>query len=147
MTDRIEKSVEVEAPIERVWRAISDHREFGSWFRVRIDQPFATGEESTGQMTYPGFEHYPWRARVVAMEEPHLFAYEWPHTDGSEKVREDWTWTRVEFRLEKIATGTRVTVTEYGFDQLPAERRAEAYRLNEGGWEEQMRNIAAYVGG
>jgi uncharacterized protein YndB with AHSA1/START domain len=81
MSDRIEKSVELNAPIERVWRALVDHEEFGAWFRVKLDQPFVPGGVSTGQMTYPGYEHLPWKAQVVAMDEPRLFSFRWPHMD------------------------------------------------------------------
>lgn len=147
MTDRIERSVDIGAPIERVWRAISDPAEFGAWFRVRLDGPFEAGTEQTGQMTYPGYEHYPWKARIVAVEPPHRLAFDWPHMDGSQQVREDWPWTRVEFRLAPHGTGTRVTITESGFDALPAEVRDTNYRQNDRGWEEQARNIAAHVAG
>jgi uncharacterized protein YndB with AHSA1/START domain len=145
MSDRIEKSVELNAPIERVWRALVDHEEFGAWFRVKLDQPFVPGGVSTGQMTYPGYEHLPWKAQVVAMDEPRLFSFRWPHMDEKQEVREDWPWTLVEFRLEPTEIGTRLTVTESGFDSLPAERRAENYRGNEQGWAEQMGNIKAYA--
>ena len=145
MADRIEKTVELNAPVDRVWRALTDHREFGEWFRVRLDQPFAPGAESTGQMTYPGFEHMPWKAEILAMDEPRLFSFRWPQMDEQQNVREDWPWIVVEFRLEPTDAGTRLTVTESGFDALPPERRDEAYRSNEGGWEEQMRNIKAHV--
>jgi uncharacterized protein YndB with AHSA1/START domain len=145
MSDRIKKTIELNASVERVWRALADHKEFGAWFRVRLDQPFAAGAESTGQMTYPGFEHVPWRAEVVAMDEPRFFSFRWPHMDEKQDVREDWAWTLVEFRLEPTASGTRLTVTESGFDALPAERRAENYRMNEQGWAEQMGNIKTHV--
>ena len=147
MADQIEKSIALAAPIDRVWRAISDHEEFGTWFRVKLDGPFVEGALSTGQMTYPGFEHYPWKGRVVAIEPPRLFSYEWPHMDDHGQVREDWPWTLVEFRLEPQGSGTHLTVTESGFDALPAERRDTAFRMNEGGWQEQMGNIEAHVGG
>lgn len=98
-------------------------------------------------MTYPGFEHYPWKARVVAIEPQRLFSYEWPHMDDEGQVREDWPWTLVEFRLEPQGSGTHLTVTESGFDALPAERRDTAFRMNEGGWQEQMGNIRAHVRG
>ena len=68
MTDRIEKSVDLDAPIERVWRAVTDHVQFGEWFKVKLDQPFVPGGRSTGRITYPGYEHMPWTAEVVAME-------------------------------------------------------------------------------
>lgn len=149
MTDRIEKVIELSAPIERVWRAVTDHREFGTWFKVRLDQPFAPGERSTGQMTYPGFEHLPWEARIEAMEEPHYFAFRWPPFYGEDMMEEASgdPWTLVEFRLEPTAAGTRLTLTESGFDALPESRRGIAFRGNEDGWEEQMRNVAAHVGG
>lgn len=146
MSDRIEKSVKLDASIERVWRAITDHREFGTWFLVRLDQPFEPGKESTGQMTYPGYEHLPWLARVERMEEPHYFSLRWsPYGDESGKDYSADPWTLVEFRLEPQGTGTRLTVTESGFDSLPAEYRDKARRLNEGGWEEQMGHVKAYV--
>ena len=104
MTDRIEKSVDLDAPIERVWRAVTDHVQFGEWFKVKLDQPFVPGGRSTGRITYPGYEHMPWTAEVVAMEEPRLFSFRWPHMDDSQQVREDWAWTLVEFRLEPQAT-------------------------------------------
>lgn len=146
MTDRIEKSIDLKAPIERVWRAITDHRDFGTWFRVKLDAPFMPGEVSTGHITYPGYEHVRWNARVVAMQKPHLFSFTWhpfavePGVDYSSEEP-----TLVEFRLAESAKGTLVTVTESGFDRVPAHRRALAFRMNEGGWEEQMRNIEAHL--
>jgi uncharacterized protein YndB with AHSA1/START domain len=146
MQDRIERQVELNAPVERVWKALTDHRQFGEWFKVRIDGPFVIGGKSTGQMTYPGFEHMPWEAEVVAMEEPSYFAYRWPpyyhelQVDSSQDP-----WTLVEFRLERRGEGTHLIVVESGFAALPPDRAPIAFRSNEGGWEEQMRNIAAYV--
>jgi len=147
MTDRIEKSVELKAPIERVWQALTDHQQFGAWFLVRVDGPFAVGEDSTGQMTYPGYEHYKWTATVTAMEAPTRFAYTWPHADEHGTEYEDEPRTLVEFRLEPAGTGTRLTVVESGFDRLSPERRARALKSNTGGWEEQMGNVKAYVDG
>ncbi|HEV2748845.1 MAG TPA: SRPBCC family protein [Allosphingosinicella sp.] len=146
MTDSIEKSIELNAPVERVWHALTDAAEFGSWFRVKLDGPFVPGETSRGRITYPGYEHLPWEAKVVAMEPPRLFAFEWhpyavdPDADYSHEPR-----TLVEFRLDPVAAGTRLTVTESGFDRVPAHRREEAMRMNEGGWAEQMTNIQAHV--
>src|SRR3546814_17893301 len=107
MTDRIEKTVELNAPVDRVWRALTDHREFGEWFKVRLDQPFVPGAESTGQMTYPGFAHMPWRAEVVAMDEPRLFSFSWPNMAEQKKVREYWSWAVVKYRLVPTEAGTR----------------------------------------
>ncbi len=147
MSDRIEKSVDLDAPIERVWRAVTDHVQFGEWFKVKLDQPFVPGGRSTGRITYPGYEHIVWTAEVVAMEEPRLFSFRWPHMDDNQQVREDWTWILVEFRLEPRGSGTRLHVIESGFDALPAEDRGKAFRRNESGWAEQMGNIKAYVDG
>jgi len=148
MPDRIEKSIDIDAPIERVWRALTDHKEFGAWFRVSLDQPFEAGGRSTGRMTYPGFEDLPWEARIEAMQEPNYFAYRWPpYYHGLEEDTSGDPWTLVEFRLEPLSSGTRLTVIESGFDALPESRRGIAFRSNEGGWEEQVRNIKAHVGG
>jgi uncharacterized protein YndB with AHSA1/START domain len=146
MTDRIEKRIDLKAPVARVWRALTDYREFGEWFRVKIDGPFVPGEVSRGNVTYPGYEHLKWEAVVKAMEPERLFSFTWhpaavdPKMDYSKEPQ-----TLVEFRLEKTAEGTRLTVTESGFDKIPAGRRPEAFRMNEGGWAQQMKNIEAYV--
>lgn len=146
MQDRIEKQVELNAPVGRVWRALTDHEQFGEWFLARIDQPFAVGRPSTGRMTYPGFEHLPWDAEIVAMEEPLYFAFRWPPFYGEIDVDTSADpWTLVEFRLEPSGAGTRLTLTESGFAALPPDRAPLAFRGNEGGWEEQMGNIRAYV--
>ena len=73
MTDRIEKTVDLRAPIARVWKALTDHEEFGKWFRVKLDQPFTVGAVQTGHITYEGYEHMKWRSTVERMEAPHLF--------------------------------------------------------------------------
>ena len=145
MSDRVEKSIEINAPIERVWRALTDHKEFGAWFRVRLDGPFVVGSRSRGQMTYPGFEDFPWDARVLVMEEPHRFAFEWPHIEAADEDADQAPWTRVEFTLAPIPAGTRLTVVESGFDALPPERRVEFMRRNEQGWAEQAGNIKAHA--
>jgi uncharacterized protein YndB with AHSA1/START domain len=148
MTDSIEKSIDLDADVERVWRALTDHEEFGSWFRVKLDGPFETGARSSGHMTYPGYEHLRWEAEVVRMERPHNFAFTWhPYAVDPDRDYSDEPPTLVEFRLEPAGTGTRLTVTESGFDALPAHRRDEAFRMNEGGWSAQMKNIAAHVAG
>lgn len=149
MTDSITKSIEIAAPIERVWDALIDHEKFGTWFQVALDQPFVVGEPSTGHMTYPGFEEYPWEARVVAIEPMRRFAYEWPATGGDKQLMESGVpvpeWTLVEFLLEAVDAGTLLTVTESGFDKVPEPRRSNVMRSNEGGWAEQVKNIRSYV--
>jgi len=146
MTDRIEKSVELKAPVERVWRALTDHNEFGTWFRVKLEDPFVPGEVSRGHITYPGYEHVVWEALVKRMEEPQYFSFTWhPYAVDPDVDYSGETPTLVEFRLEPTSGGTRLTVTESGFDKIPAHRRPDALRMNEGGWEEQMKNIEVHV--
>jgi uncharacterized protein YndB with AHSA1/START domain len=146
MNDRMEKHIELKAPLSRVWRAITDHQEFGQWFRVKIDAPFVPGQVSTGQVTYPGYEHIKWEALVQKMEPERLFSFTWhpyavdPKVDYSQEPS-----TLVEFRLQETKAGTLLTVTESGFDKIPAHRRLEAFRMNEGGWSEQLKNIERHV--
>ncbi len=146
MENRVEKRIELKAPVARVWRALTDYREFGEWFRVKLDGPFVAGETSRGHITHPGYEHVKWEAVVQKMESERLFSFTWhpyaidPKIDYSKE-----TPTLVEFRLEKTASGTLLTVTESGFDKIPAGRRDEALRKNEGGWAAQMKNVESYV--
>ena len=146
MADRIEKKIELKTPVARVWRALTDYREFGEWFRVKIEAPFAPGAVSRGHITWPGYEHLQWEAVVKAMEPEQLFSFTWhpyavdPKMDYSQEPQ-----TLVEFRLEKTKQGTLLTVTESGFDKIPAARRAEAFMRNEGGWAQQMENIERHV--
>ena len=144
MNDRIQKVIELAAPVSRVWRALTDHREFGQWFRVDLEGPFEVGVVSRGQMTYPGYEHLPWEAMVRRMDPERLFAFSWIDVDPKTGVRSE-AMMLVEFRLEPTATGTRLTVTESGFEALPDPRRLEALRENTQGWDAQARNLAAYV--
>jgi uncharacterized protein YndB with AHSA1/START domain len=146
MADRIEKRIELKAPVARVWRALTDYREFGEWFRVKIDGPFVPGEVSRGHITYPGYEHLQWEAVVKAMEPERLFSFTWhPYAVDPKMDYSTEPQTLVEFRLEKMAQGTLLMVTESGFDGIPAGRRAEAFLRNDGGWAEQMKNIERYV--
>jgi len=146
MSDRIEKRIELKAPISRVWRAITDYREFGEWFRVKLDGPFVPGKISIGHVTYPGYEHLKWEAVVQEMEPERLFSLTWhPYAIDPKKDYSNEPSTLVEFRLEKTATGTLLLLTESGFDKIPADRRLEAFRMNDRGWIEQMKNIESYV--
>ncbi len=77
MNDRIEKRIELKAPVSRVWRALTDYREFGEWFRVKLDGPFVPGQVSRGHITYPGYEHVKWEAVVQKMEPERLFSFTW----------------------------------------------------------------------
>jgi uncharacterized protein YndB with AHSA1/START domain len=146
ITDRIEKRVVLKAPQARVWRAIADSAEFGSWFQMRFDGPFVEGETAHGRVLVPGYEHIEAEFEIVSMRPEHYFAYRWhpapvdPNVDYSAEPT-----TLVEFRLEPTGKDTVLTVVESGFDQIPAARRVEAYRMNEGGWTAQVKNIERYV--
>jgi uncharacterized protein YndB with AHSA1/START domain len=146
MTDRIEKTIELNASVSRVWRALTDHREFGAWLRVQLDGPFEPRRTVHGRVTYPGYEHLKWQAVVQRMEPERLFSFTWhPYAIDPEHDYSGETPTLVEFTLEKTATGTLLRVVESGFDKLPAERRDLAFRMNDGGWSQQIKNIAGHV--
>jgi uncharacterized protein YndB with AHSA1/START domain len=145
-TDCIEKTVELNAPPARVWRALTDHREFGAWFRVDLEAPFAAGKSTRGRITYPGYEHLIMEVVVQKIEPERLFSFHWhPYAVDPKVNYSNEPPTLVEFRLEKTAAGTLLVVTESGFDALPAERRGEAFRMNSGGWTEQLKNIVTYL--
>jgi len=146
MENYIEKRLELKASISRVWRALTDHREFGAWFGVKIDGPFVAGQVSRGQITYPGYEHLKWEVVVKRMEPERLFSFTWhPYAVDPKKDYSTETPTMVEFTLEKTASGTLLVVKETGFDNIPADRRLEAFRMNDGGWTQQMKNIESHV--
>lgn len=147
MKDRIEKSIELKAPVARVWRALTVYQEFGEWFRVKLDGPFGVGEVSTGRMTYPDYEDVMWKAQVQAMDPERLFSFTWqPYEVDPDIDYSDGPKTLVEFKLEPISGGTRLVISESGFKALPDDqRRVDALRENTKGWDEQAKNIAAHV--
>jgi uncharacterized protein YndB with AHSA1/START domain len=145
-TNSIEKHIEIKAPISRVWRALTDHAEFGEWFGAKLDGPFVLGKTTAGQVTHPGYEHIHWTATVQKMETERLFSYTWhPYAVDKSVDYSKETPTLVEFRLAETKGGTLLTVTESGFDKIPAGRRAEAFRMHEQGWVEQMKSIKDHV--
>ncbi len=143
-TDRIEKTVIVKAPRSRVWRAISDAQLFGQWFKVQLDGEFKAGTTITGTITYPGYEGLNLEMVVERIEPERFFSYRWHPGDPRHDYREE-PMTLVEFTLEDAGADTRLTIVESGFDKIPLARRAEAFRMNEGGWTEQVENIQRYV--
>lgn len=145
-TDRIEKEVVMRAPRSRVWRALTDAREFGKWFRAEIQDDFVPGRPARGRITHPGYEHVTFEVQVERIEPERLFSLRWhPYAVDPGKDYSQEPTTLVVFELEDVPGGTRLKVTESGFDQLPVERRSEAFRMNSGGWEAQVQNIARYV--
>jgi uncharacterized protein YndB with AHSA1/START domain len=140
-----EERIEPKATVSRVGRALTDHREFGEWFRVKIDGPFVPGQVSRGQVTYPGCEHLNWEVVVQKMEPERLFSFTWHPFAVDSNDYSKATSTIVEFKLEKSDIGTLRTVVESGFDKIPSHRGLEAFRMNDGGWTEQMKNIERHV--
>ena len=145
-TDRIEKQVQLRASRARVWRALTNADEFGAWFRVKLDGPFVEGAATRGRLTFPGYEHLTMTMDIARIEPESLFAYRWhPYAMDAKVDYSNETPTLVEFRLEDADGGTRLSIVESGFDSLPAGRRDEAFRMNDGGWTQQTKNLAAYV--
>ncbi len=146
-TDRIEKEIVLRAPRARVWRALTDSTEFGTWFRVALEGPFVAGQALRGKILYPGYEHLTWEVSVVAIDEARgYFSFRWhPYAVDANVDYSTEEATLVEFQLSETPQGTKLVVIESGFDRLPAHRRAEAFRMNEGGWTAQLANIEAHV--
>lgn len=147
MTNSIEKTTTLKAPIDKVWDAITDHEKFGTWFKVKLYEPFREGEVTRGHITYPGYEHMEWESLTTALQPKTYFAMIWYHDDLAPDGFEGRLETLVEFKLEKEDTGTRLTIVESGFDSFPPGIGEEAWRRNEGGWSEQISNITEYVDG
>jgi uncharacterized protein YndB with AHSA1/START domain len=144
--DKIEKKIALRAPRSRVWRAIADAKEFGSWFGVELEGSFAPGARVQGRITVPGYEHVTMEITIERIEPERLFSYRWhPYAIDPALDYSSEPTTLVEFRLEEVSGGTELTVTESGFDRIPAARRAEAFRMNDQGWAEQLKRIGRYV--
>ena len=156
-TDRIEKKVLLRAPRERVWRAISDSRQFGNWFGVEFDGPFVAGTPIVGKLVptavdaevaerqkpYTGFR---FEFAVDQIEPMRLFSFRWhPYAMEKDVDYSKEPTTLVAFELEEASGGTMLTVTESGFDRIPLERRAKAFAANEGGWTAQVKMIEKYL--
>jgi uncharacterized protein YndB with AHSA1/START domain len=155
--DRIEKKITLRAPVSRVWRAISDAREFGAWFGVAFDAPFVAGGRVTGKIRptevdpevaelQAPYEGQAFDFTIDRIEAPRLFSFRWhpfavePGVDYSKEPA-----TLVVFELAEVEGGTLLKITESGFDRIPLERRAKAFAANEGGWEHQTRLVQKYV--
>src|ERR1041384_6881881 len=158
-TDKIEKKVVLRAPRERVWNAISDSKQFGTWFGVDFDGPFVAGQRIKGRMTptkvdaevakmQESYKGMAFDYTVDRIEPMRLFSFRWhpfaidPKVDYSKEPT-----TLVVFELEEVTGGTQLTITESGFDQVPLARRAAAFAANEGGWTKQLDLVAKYVEG
>jgi uncharacterized protein YndB with AHSA1/START domain len=146
MQNEIRKEIVLKAPLSRVWQALTDYKQFGEWFRVNLQSPFEPGKPVRGNITYPGYEHVMFEATVIKMEPESLFSYTWhPYAVDANIDYSKETPTLVEFHLSHKDGVTKVEVVESGFENIPEGRRPEAFRMNSGGWEEQMKNIENYV--
>ena len=145
-TDRIEKKILIKAPRSRVWRAISDSKEFGHWFGVRFNEPFKPNTSVKGTIVGTAVDPDIYEAQqkhaglafeflIDRIEPERLFSFRWhPHAVERGRDYSAEPMTLVEFTLESQANGTLLTVTESGFDQIPISRREQAFNANDGGW-------------
>lgn len=147
MTDRIERKIVLKATRSRVWRALSNAKEFGDWFGVDFTgETFAEGKVVKGRITYPGYEHLLMEIIIERLVPERLLSWRWhpaaidPAVDYSHEPM-----TLVVFELLEGEGGTVLSVAESGFDKFPPARRADAFRMNSSGWDEQMRNIEKHV--
>ena len=143
-TDRIVKTTVLRAPRSRVWRSLTDPVEFGRWFGCELKDPFEPGARVRGPITAPGYEQYIMDMTIDRVEPQHLFSWHWqpggdPNPDPSEPM------TLVVFELEEVPEGTRLTVTETGFDRISPARRGKVYRENDDGWTGQMENLRKHL--
>lgn len=147
-TDRIERNILINAPRERVWRALTNAEEFGTWFGANLKgQAFAAGKRTRGQITICGHEDAMFDVVVERIQPQDVFAFHWHPYAVDPAV--DYTTeqpTLVTFTLKDAPdNGTHLTVVESGFDNVPPHRRMEAFRMNSRGWEGQINNIVRYV--
>lgn len=143
-TDRIQKTVVLHAPRSKVWRALTDSAQFGEWFGTRVEGPFVPGQRSRGPITMPEYAHLTFEVDIQQMEPERLFSWRW-QPGGDPQIDPAEPMTLVVFELEEVPEGTRLTVTETGFDRIPAARRGKAYRENDEGWTGQMKSLRQYL--
>jgi uncharacterized protein YndB with AHSA1/START domain len=146
-TDRIEKEIFLRAPRARVWRALTEPQQFGAWFGVKIDEPFAVGKRIRGAITHPGYEHVTLDITIEEMVPERRFSWRWhPNAIDASRDYSNEPTTLVVFELDEAPGGTTLRLVESGFDRVPIARRLEAFRGNSEGWAAQMENIARHVG-
>lgn len=156
-TDRIEKKILLHAPRKRVWRALSDSTEFGTWFGMKFDDPFVPGAKMRGVIlpttvnaevakAQKQYEGMTFEIMIEQMEPERLFSFRWhPHAVQPGVDYSAEPTTLVVFVLEEVAGGVMLTVTESGFDRIPLARRAKAFTANEQGWSLVVKLIEEYL--
>lgn len=165
--DKIEKEVLLRAPISRVWRALADANEFGKWFGVTLTGTFVAGQTITGTFSETLDEDTMIKRQkelgveptgitipinntvfctVERVEPEHYFSFRWiPYSIDADADPQNEPTTLVEFQLESEGDNTRLIITESGFSQIPDHRRQRAFRMNDNGWTEQIKNIKGHV--
>jgi uncharacterized protein YndB with AHSA1/START domain len=146
--ERIDRTIDIDAPPERVWRALADPSELSAWFQVTIEGVLAPGAELWMTARHTGYEGQRFRVRILEMTPPRRLAWQWHPGEVDPAVdyaRE--SMTTVTFTLEPMGRGTRLSVAETGFDQVSIARRAKVYRDNEGGWAEVLGWLRTYAEG
>lgn len=156
-SDRIVKTVLLRAPLERVWRAISEAQQFGAWFGVTFEGPFVEGAKMVGRIvptqadaeiakTQEPYRGAKFEIVVDRIEPMRWFSFHWhPFAVESDVDYSKEPMTLVAFEVEVAAGGTTLTITESGFDRLPAARRAKAFTMNEEGWAAQTKLVEKYL--
>jgi uncharacterized protein YndB with AHSA1/START domain len=145
-TDRIEKQVVLDHPRSRVWRALTDVKQFNAWFGVALETPFTAGAEVSGKISIRGYEHVTMTIWIETMNPERFFSFRWhPYAieQGIDYSAEPTTL--VSFTLEDAAAATRLTIVESGFDAIPEARRAKAFTMNSNGWNGQAENIRKFL--
>ncbi len=156
-TDRIEKQILLKAPLQRVWRALSDYADFGYWFGVKFDRPFTPGALVRGVIAPTGvnadvaqkqkqYEGLPFEITIEQMEPERLFSFRWhPYAIDRTVDYSGEPTTLIVFSLEQIPDGVLLTITESGFDSIPLARRAKAFTANEQGWTMCVRLLGQHL--
>jgi uncharacterized protein YndB with AHSA1/START domain len=156
---KIEKRVLLRAPLDRVWRAVTDAEEFGRWFGVRFDGPFVVGKAVTATITPTSVDPEVAKRQephagvtstwqIVAMEPRRRFAYRWhpcpgePDPEGGQNAEPT---TLVEFTLSETQGGVLLTITESGFENIPQARRSSSFEANAEGWAIQTDLVRRYL--
>jgi uncharacterized protein YndB with AHSA1/START domain len=143
-TDQIQKTTLLRASRSRVWRALTDSTQFSQWFGATLKDPFLPGARVQGTVTHPGYQHLTMDITIERVEPERLFSWRW-HPGGDADIDPSEPTTLVVFELAEVPEGTRLTVTETGFDRIPSSRRGKAYRENDEGWTGQMEAIRKYL--
>ena len=156
-TDRIQKKILLHAPLKRVWSALADSKEFGTWFGMKFNGPFVPGKLMRGTIVptkvnadvaeaQEKYEGMPVEITIEKMEPERLFSFRWhPYAIEQDVDYSAEPTTLIEFLLEETKDGVMLTVTESGFDQIPLARRVKAFTANEQGWGIVLRLIEEYL--